>query len=195
MKLVLFDLNEGLCCEWASAFFGNDDVKVLNASLDDVVTGQEFQAIVSPANSFGIMDGGIDKPLAEAFPEVQKNVTDVVNELWDGYLPVGAIALADTEDERHPYLIVAPTMPYPQRVINPWIVYDVMRSLLGLADTLAIESIAIPGLATATGGVAPKTAASLMAVAYKHRTGTPATNWAEASVYINEVLMSVANAV
>jgi O-acetyl-ADP-ribose deacetylase (regulator of RNase III) len=187
MKLILFDRNEGLCREWASAFFGNDDVKVLNADLDDVVTGQDFEAIVSPANSFGIMDGGIDKPLAEAFPAVQANVTQTIEELWDGYLPVGAVAIVDTEDTRHPYLLVTPTMPYPKRVADPWIVYDVMRSLLGLADACGIETIAIPGLATATGGVDHKVAAHLMAVAFKHRKGTSASNCAEASTYLNEI--------
>lgn len=193
MNLILFDLNEGLCREWASQFFGADTVKVLNKGLNDVVTGEEFDGIVSPANSFGIMDGGIDKPLAEAFPAVQANVTSDVNDLYRGYIPVGNALVVNTDDDTHPFLIVAPTMPYPKALSDPFVVYDVTRALLLEADLAGINTLAIPGLATATGRVQPKVAAGLMRIAWEHheRGSTSASNWDEASKVINDILLSV----
>ena len=55
-KLYLIDSKPELCDKWRQVFSSYPEVEVL--------TGDYFQqsadAIVSPANSFGIMDGGLD---------------------------------------------------------------------------------------------------------------------------------------
>jgi hypothetical protein len=59
MKLILFDINTELTLEWAKQFNGVGGVTVDNSPLDSVI-GLGVDALVSPANSFGYMDGGID---------------------------------------------------------------------------------------------------------------------------------------
>lgn len=57
MKLILCDTNERLCAAWKHRFAGEPDVEVIYSRFEDVT---EYDAIVSPGNSFGLMDGGID---------------------------------------------------------------------------------------------------------------------------------------
>lgn len=78
---------------------------------------RENTVFVSPANSLGYMDGGIDYVLSrEMFPGLQTIVQDlvaehgVVNAFGRHYLPVGSALAATT------YLIVAPTMFQPRDV-------------------------------------------------------------------------------
>ena len=87
---------------------------------------------VSPANSLGFMDGGIDKPLScVVFPEIEPIVKENVkyygklDNIDRKYLPIGSsiIVQPSTDDiyldhvkDRNSYLVVAPTMLLPQRV-------------------------------------------------------------------------------
>lgn len=192
MRLILFDRNKDLCEAWL-AFFDQDKdstIDIVQGELEHIIRYHNFQAIVSPANSFGIMDGGIDKPLAEAFPPVRRNVYSLLKAVHGGYLPVGSTDIVETGDSRHPLMIVAPTMPYPRALADPFVVYDVMRSLLKTAENNGVESIAIPGLATATGKVPHDVAAKLMYAAWAHhvRGDTTCANWAEADLVLAEVL-------
>ena len=56
VKLYLRDLNPDLVQAWNRQFGGTPDVETSCGDIFDVVC----DAIVSPANSFGFMDGGID---------------------------------------------------------------------------------------------------------------------------------------
>ena len=78
---------------------------------------RENTVFVSPANSLGYMDGGIDYVLSrEMFPGLQTIVQDliaehgVVNAFGRQYLPVGSALAATT------HIIVAPTMFQPRDV-------------------------------------------------------------------------------
>ena len=58
-KLYLIDRNETLVHAWKQCFKQFAEVEVLHGDYFQKST----DAIVSPANSYGIMDGGIDIPL------------------------------------------------------------------------------------------------------------------------------------
>jgi len=65
--------------------------------------------MVSPANSFGLMDGGIDYYISEFFgwqllPKVQQAVLDE----WCGEQPVGTCMMVPTGNEKHPWLLTVP---------------------------------------------------------------------------------------
>lgn len=59
MQLHLVDTNAVLVAAWKDEFQQIDDVAVLHANLLAVAEN----TVVSAANSFGFMDGGIDKAL------------------------------------------------------------------------------------------------------------------------------------
>lgn len=58
MKLVLADVKPALVAPWRRAFEGVTQVEVREGSIFDVPA----DALVSPANSFGFMDGGTRDP-------------------------------------------------------------------------------------------------------------------------------------
>ena len=65
MKIILTSVNKNLCNEWEtllSDFNYNIDI-LYNIGIDEI----NADALVSPANSFCIMDGGIDYIIREMF--------------------------------------------------------------------------------------------------------------------------------
>ena len=134
----------------------------------------DFEALVSPGNSYGQMNGGIDGAISAAFPLVQRAVWGVIAERHHGYQPVGTAEVVETGDGRCPYLVHAPTMRIPMRLRGGMeiAVHDAMwAALLALerhnevAPTVA--TLACPGLGTGFGRVPPERAAQLMGTAYR----------------------------
>jgi len=115
--------------------------------------------IVSPANSFATMGGGIDYALRTIFPGVEKTVQAQIKERklavtskGEPYLPVGKCIVVPTNDERCPYMISAPTMFTPRNIEGTNNVFDAFTAVLNeLGHTDKI--IACCGLGTGVGGL------------------------------------------
>jgi len=113
---------------------------------------EKSEAIVSPANSFGFMDGGFDYVLSEFFGwDIGKKVRKVINAEYRGELLVGQALSVETNHERFPYLICAPTMRTPYDVNNSINAYLAMRAILLEAVAKQYKSVAIVGLCTNIG--------------------------------------------
>ena len=70
--------------------------------------------MVSPANSFGFMDGGIDALYLKHFgSQLQGQLQQAIQTRHHGELLVGAAEVIETGSKRIPYLIAAPTMRVP----------------------------------------------------------------------------------
>jgi O-acetyl-ADP-ribose deacetylase (regulator of RNase III) len=145
------------------AFAGVSDV---TCACGDILA-VAHTALVSPANSYGFMDGGIDAAYSAFFgPTVQVAVQDAINRRPEGYLPVGASLAVTTGHSRIPFLIVAPTMHMPEEVPASNC-YRALRAVLRLAgERPALADIFCPGLATGTGRVSASDAAEQIAAAY-----------------------------
>lgn len=61
MKLILFDMNAKLCQAWRKNF-KDTDVVIINDAFSNVK--EEYDCVVSPGNSFGIMSGGFNGSVA-----------------------------------------------------------------------------------------------------------------------------------
>lgn len=92
---------------------------------------------ISPANSMGFMDGGIDLALSRhVFPGVEPQVKQRIRELGREttlgrpYLPIGSATLIEREHRRG--LVVAPTMWLPQDVSATRNAYHALRAALYL---------------------------------------------------------------
>ena len=169
LQLILCDIHAATVAAWRREFAGCPHVSVWHGDLLDI----DADAYVSPANSYGPMDGGIDWDLRERFGhEIEDRVRDAVAERG-GRLPVGEAVVVETHDEDVPYLISAPTMEVPSRVADTDHAYRAMRALLRVAEAFsransdALERIAVPGLCTGTGGMDPDVAARQMRRAYE----------------------------
>jgi len=141
-----------------------------------VVEGDYFSrpaaAMVSAANSFGFMDGGLDAAIRDVLGfAVQQRAQRVIVERHHGELPVGAAELIDTDDDRWPVLVIAPTMRVPENVNQTLNAYLAFRAALLACRRANIESVVCCGLGTGIGGMEPQRAAVQMRMALLHASG------------------------
>jgi O-acetyl-ADP-ribose deacetylase (regulator of RNase III) len=166
MRLHFVDTNQAVVDALASAFAIHADVEVRCADMLSVAT----HCVISPANSYGFMDGGIDADYCRFFgPSIQNTVQEAILRRPEGLLPVGAALAVSTNHTRIPYLIIAPTMEVPETVPASH-AGRALRAALRLIDKEPYlgEDVFCPGLTTLVGGVDPKDAASSMLMAYEH---------------------------
>jgi O-acetyl-ADP-ribose deacetylase (regulator of RNase III) len=164
MKLHLVDINAALVSSWRTAFAAFPDVDIQHRDIFSVAQ----HCLVSPANSHGFMDGGIDDQYRRFFgAQIEQTVQRAIHQRPEQMLPVGASLVVRTNHSRIPWLIVAPTMEMPEAVPAKHS-GRALRAALRLVDHhQELDSdIFCPGLGTLTGRVAPELAAQEMAIAY-----------------------------
>ena len=182
IAIHLRDLGRPLVEAWRREFTDVPSVTVscgdiFSTKLGQVETGDPIDvradAIVSPANSFGFMDGGIDAVYTHQFGEqLQQRLQALIVEHHGGELPVGLAAIVATNNTAIPWCISAPTMRIPQPVADTVNAYLAFRAALravlahnasGLAP---ITSVLCPGLGTAIGAMPVRRCARQMRVAW-----------------------------
>jgi O-acetyl-ADP-ribose deacetylase (regulator of RNase III) len=164
MGLHLVDANAEVAEALRDAFRAFAEVEVAHGDLLAVA----HNAIVSPANGYGFLDGGVDRAYLDFFgPGIQARVHEAIAARPEGHLPVGASLVVRTGHTRIPYLLLAPTMLAPEPVVADHC-YRALRAVLRLASAHAeVERLLFcPGLGTGVGRVAPGEAAEAMAQAY-----------------------------
>lgn len=171
-QLTLVDVQAELCEQWAVAFQEFPGVKIHNGYFQTV---KSYDCLVSPANSFGLMDGGIDLAIRNYFGmDLQYAVQKQIQKEFYGEQPVGTSTIVFTGNEEHPFLAHTPTMRVPDDVSTTDNVYNAMFAMLTAVtnhnknNKAQINHVLCPGLGTATGRVVPEKAAKLMALAYRN---------------------------
>jgi len=167
MKIFLIAREHELRVAWERHFTGAADVSVIEGDIFDIGA----DALVSPANSFGFMDGGLDHQISERLGwDIQDAVQRAIQARPLRELLIGEAIVVPTRDARTPWLIAAPTMRVPMRISESVNAYLAMKAILIAArahhDAIPIESIAVPGLGTGVGKIDPNTAARQMWQAY-----------------------------
>jgi O-acetyl-ADP-ribose deacetylase (regulator of RNase III) len=195
MRLILSAVDDALASAWQRFCGDLDFVEIHHGSIVDV----SCDAVVSPANSFGFMDGGIDAIYTRHFgPDIQRKVQRLICERHHGELLVGAADLIETGHEQIPYMILAPTMRVPMILTDSVNAYLAARAVLlmvtrhkfeagsqnGRPISERIQSVAFPGLGTGVGRLGPNICATQMRAAIDDvllgRYTLPGS-WAEAS--------------
>src|SRR5262245_52437158 len=163
MQLQLVDLAPKVAGALRAAFARHPEVSVVEGNILDVA----HNTIVSPANSYGYLDGGLDRVYSEAFGlGLEKRVLATIDRVAQGLVAVGSAVLVETGHSRIPFLIVAPTMELPGP-IEPAKVFFAMSALLRLTESYSrITHVFCPGLGTGVGRVEPEDAAREMESAY-----------------------------
>jgi len=173
INIIFCDQKENFtkCIKKESKKFAKTKKYTLKTFTGDIRQLSEYKnaAFVSPANSFGWMDGGIDAVYMEMFPDVQKTVQAKIKEIglhtvyYRYYLYIGSALLVDVKQTR--YLISAPTMWMPLDVSKTRNAYWAMRATLLVLDKAntklenKITTLICPGLCTGVGHMAPRTSA------------------------------------
>lgn len=170
IKVILVDINPKMIRAWRDTFENEEDVEVVHGSMID----QAVSAWVSPTNSQGNMDGGLDKVIKDHLGGgIEKALKKRIAERYQGRLPVGHAICTPTERPQPRYVISTPTMVGSSEDVS-----DTMNVALACAAAFqavnmqndgepgTIRSVAIPGLGANTGKVPVEICADLMWTGY-----------------------------
>jgi O-acetyl-ADP-ribose deacetylase (regulator of RNase III) len=175
-KIYLVDRTAALVAAWSEAFEGFSNVSCTCGDYFSI----EADAMLSPANSFGIMDGGLDLAIRDALGfQVQEVAQRAIIERHHGELHVGEAEIVPTNDKRWPFLVVAPTMRVPENISQTVNAYVAFRAALlavrrhNAAGHPVIRTMLCPGLGTGIGCLEPRRCAAQMRVALKQVSDPP----------------------
>lgn len=182
LRVILVDREGPLAAAWREAFRDVTEVEVVRGDYFSTPA----EAMVSPANSFGVMDGGLDLAIRDGLGlHVEQRVRERIASAHHGELPVGVAEIVETNDARWPLLVCAPTMRVPEdasRTLNAYLAFRAILLALaryGRERGAPVRSVVCPGLCTGVGATAPRRCAAQMRVAWRQVTGpatTPAFN-------------------
>lgn len=149
---------------WTEYFGSHLNVRIHEGDILE----QKADAILSPANSFGFMDGGIDLAYSHFFGwEIQDRLQQLLRRDHAGELPVGSAVVVPTQHEAIPFLVSAPTMRVPGGISETVNVYLAFRAaLLAVKSSRQIKSLLSPALGTGVGTMPIDRASRQMYAAY-----------------------------
>lgn len=124
---------------------------------------EQCDAIVNPANSQGLMNGGVALAIKQRVGEqVEKDAVSRAP------IPIGrAISTSAGGKLKSRFVIHSPTMTYPSEHSNSLNCSKAVQGALLCANELRLETIAFPGMGTGVGRVPKKEAALAMANSVK----------------------------
>ena len=187
LRLVLVDPKIEMVVAWRRHFQGLANVEIVAGYFEQLPA---LDCMVSAANSFGLMDGGVDAAIIRFFGDglmdrVQRRILDD----YLGEQPVGTSVIVETGHPTHPFIAHTPTMRVPMDIARTDNVYRAMWAMLLAVRRhnehaeRRIDVVACPGLGTATGRMPHPEAARQMALAYRHFLEPPsAIDWRLASM-------------
>lgn len=170
VKVTLVDINAKMVKAWREVFEENPEVTIVQGSMLD----QQVDAWVSPTNSQGSMDGGLDGVIRNHLgQQIQNRLKYELQTLFKGSLPLGHATCVPSGSHNPKFLISTPTMHSSSEDIS-----DSLNTALACAAAFqmvhmqnrkqpgSISSIALPGLGANTGRVPVEICADLMWTGY-----------------------------
>ena len=185
IKIYLLDRNAQMTESWGDYFKDMPNVVVVCDDFANFMNNNKVDCVVSPANSYGLMDGGYDLAITKWFGDnLQKKVQQYILANFYGEQPVGTSIIIDT-DKDDIKLIHTPTMRSPGKIRDTLVIYQCMRTALMRAIENNVGSIVIPAFGGAAGQVEYDVIAKMMFRAYMQLLNPPSyLNWS----YVNSSL-------
>lgn len=196
LEIHLRDLSAELIAAWEDAFASVPGILISQGDIFSTQPGPlpnnapidiAADAVVSPANSFGFMDGGIDAIYTHQFGfGLESRLQALLLAEHGGELPVGSAVVVETGSEEIPWCISAPTMRVPEPVPESVNAYLAFRAALravvahNAAGRRPILRVLCPGLATRTGHMPVRRCAAQMRAAWDNVLGEgppPQPSW------------------
>ncbi|WP_031512085.1 macro domain-containing protein [Streptomyces sp. NRRL F-5123] len=170
LRVVLADVSATVVESWRAAFADTPGIEIRKASILD----QDVDAWVSPTNSRGRMDGGVDAVVKRHLGAgIQLRVQRAIRDEAGGRLPVGSAVCVPSGAVRPKYLISAPTMEESAQNVS-----ETLNVALACAAAFqavhrqnalvpgSIGSVALVGMGARTGRVPARVCANLMWTGY-----------------------------
>ena len=116
-NIIIFDTNEELINE--AQRLEKYGLQAIHTDVEELVNNLQITALVSPANSFGFMNGGIDKKYMNMFMNIEQKIQNRIKDFGmkstsdRSYIPIGSAITVPTHNSKCAYVICAPTMFLP----------------------------------------------------------------------------------
>ncbi|MFJ3520359.1 macro domain-containing protein [Streptomyces sp. NPDC090131] len=170
LRVVLTDVNERVVEAWRAAFVDTPAIEIHRGSILD----EDVDAWVTPTNSRGRMDGGVDAVIKRHLGSgIQVRVQRAIRDRFAGRLPVGSAVCVPSGATVPRYLISTPTMVRSSQNVSATLnvalacaaafqaVHRQNRKVPG-----SIRSVALVGMGAQTGQVPARVCANLMWTGY-----------------------------
>ncbi|GAA4930574.1 hypothetical protein GCM10023237_60760 [Streptomyces coeruleoprunus] len=170
LRVVLTDINTQVVEAWRAAFAETPGIEIRKGSILD----EEVDAWVSPTNSRGRMDGGVDAAIKRHLGAgIQLRVQRAIRDRYAGSLPVGSAVCVASGAVDPKFLISTPTMETSSQNVS-----ETLNVALACAAAFqaihrqnkeapgSIESVALVGMGARTGRVPARVCANLMWTGY-----------------------------
>lgn len=170
LRVVLTDVNATVVESWRAAFADTPGIEIRRGSILDA----EVDAWVSPTNSRGRMDGGVDAVVKRHLGAgIQLRVQKAIRERFAGSLPVGSAVCVPSGAVTPKFLISTPTMETSSQNVS-----ETLNVALACAAAFqavhrhnagtpgSITSVALVGMGARTGRVPARVCANLMWTGY-----------------------------
>ena len=177
IDLWLIHPEEEMCDAFRARFEGLPRVTVMQSRFEELPPHDCF---VTAANSFGIMNAGIDAAVIRFHGEdLMKRVQYRILNEYLGEQPIGTSFLEPTGNPDYPFIAHSPTMRVPGSIEGSDKVYcATWASLIAIyrhkavSDT-PIKTVVFPAMGAGFGAVPYLEVARQMAVAYRHYLSPP----------------------
>ncbi|KJY43457.1 Appr-1-p processing protein [Streptomyces sp. NRRL B-1568] len=170
LEVVLADINTEVVEAWRAAFADSPGIEIRKGSILD----EEVDAWVSPTNSRGLMDGGVDAAIKRHLGAgIQLRVQRAIRDGFAGRLPVGSAVCVPSGAVSPKFLISTPTMEKSSQNVS-----ETLNVALACAAAFqaihrqnkeapgSIQSVALVGMGAQTGRVPARVCANLMWTGY-----------------------------
>ncbi|EDS5479677.1 macro domain-containing protein [Salmonella enterica] len=199
IKLILSAPVPAMAAAFELYFQNTENVEIIRRPFETIT---EFDCMVSAANSFGLMDGGVDAAITAYFgSQLQERVQQNIIREYLGEQPVGTAFVIETGNSKYPWLVHAPTMRVPLIIDGTDAVYNATRAALlaifqhnkSAGEDRKIKSVVFPAMGAGCGQVPPDSVARQMKLAWDSISNPPkAINWQYASGRHNAVFSTTA---
>ncbi|MFG2332673.1 macro domain-containing protein [Streptomyces sp. NPDC048604] len=170
LRVVLTDVNEGVVEAWRAAFADTPGIEIRRGSILD----EDVDAWVTPTNSRGRMDGGVDAVIKRYLGAgIQLRVQRAIRDRFGGSLPVGSAVCVPSGARIPRYLISTPTMVQSSQNVSATL--NVALACAAAFQAIhrqnrktpgGIRSVALVGMGAQTGQVPARVCANLMWTGY-----------------------------
>lgn len=166
LRVVLTDLNTGVVEAWRAAFADAPGIEIRRGSILD----EDVDAWVTPTNSRGLMDGGVDAVIKRHLGVgIQLRVQRAIRDRFAGSLPVGSAVCVRSGAVTPKFLISTPTMESSSENVSETLnvalacaaAFQAIHQQNGEAPG-SIRSVALVGMGARTGRVPARVCANLM---------------------------------
>lgn len=184
IKLILSAPVPEIAEAFERLFSDDENVEIISKPFETI---PDFDCMVSAANSFGLMDGGVDAAITAFFgTQLMTRVQQrIVNE-YLGEQPVGSAFVIESGDSKHPWLVHAPTMRVPLIISGTDAVYLATRAALLAVyhhnkthpEHSKIRRVVFPAMGAGCGQVSAGSVAAQMKLAWRSIVTPPSSiNW------------------